>query len=271
MSCFLLTLHVRSSLLGPGGGRYQNTYTVKGLLRKVPVLTVLVVEPKESESPVELLFMMDATWPQGAAADRWNRITSSLPKFLHSEGINALLERKRHLFQKILPPNLTCHAKEVAIKKEKEFPSLVQKWMREIQTQWLPKRQKRHSKKKKKKKEKKIILPNYQRCLVGWGCRIHRLLLSRRVKPHQRVSWIWTLNDLSEFPVMLELGGMRRTPSLPSLLGPLWPWVVASKTVLSMCQIELNYVLMLNWIAWNRTILNSVFHLNCLLMLNWMV
>ena len=26
--------------------------------------------------------MMDATWPQGAAAVRWNRITSSLPKFL---------------------------------------------------------------------------------------------------------------------------------------------------------------------------------------------
>ena len=58
---FLLTQHLRSSLLGPGGGRYQNTYVVKGLLRKGPVLTVLVVEPKERDSPVELLFMMDAT------------------------------------------------------------------------------------------------------------------------------------------------------------------------------------------------------------------
>ena len=32
---------------------------------------------------------MDATWPQGAAADHWNRITSSLPKFLHM--FNTLL------------------------------------------------------------------------------------------------------------------------------------------------------------------------------------
>ena len=32
-------------------------------------------------------------------------------------------------------------------------------------------------------------------------------------------------------------------------------------------QIELNCVLVLNWIVWNRT----VFHLNCVLMLNWIV
>ena len=30
-----------------------------------------------------------------------------------------------------------------------------------------------------------------------------------------------------EVPVMLELWGMRSTPSLPSLPGPLWPGVVA--------------------------------------------
>ena len=28
-------------------------------------------------------------------------------------------------------------------------------------------------------------------CPVGWGCRIHRLLLCRGVRPPQRVSWIW--------------------------------------------------------------------------------
>ena len=27
-------------------------------------------------------------------------------------------------------------------------------------------------------------------CPVGWGCRIHRLLLCRGVRPHPRVSWI---------------------------------------------------------------------------------
>ena len=49
-----------------------------------------------------------------------------------------------------------------------------------------------------------------------------------------------------EAPVMLELWGMQSPPSLPSLPGPLWPRVVASDRVLSMGQIELNCVFMLN-------------------------
>ena len=48
---------------------------------------------------------------------------------------------------------------------------------------------------------------------------------------------------------MLELWGMRGTPSLPSLPDPLWPGVVAFSRVLSMGQIELNSVLMLDWIV----------------------
>ena len=28
-------------------------------------------------------------------------------------------------------------------------------------------------------------------CPVGWGCRIHRLLLCRGVRPPQWVSWLW--------------------------------------------------------------------------------
>ena len=39
---------------------------------------------------------------------------------------------------------------------------------------------------------------------------------------------------------------MQNIPSLPSLLGPLRPGVVAPDRVLSMGQIELNCVLMLN-------------------------
>ena len=58
----------------------------------------------------------------------------------------------------------------------------------------------------------------------------------------------------SKVPGMLELWGMRNTTSLPSLPGPLWPGVVAPDRALSMGQIELNCVLMLNWIAWNRTV-----------------
>ncbi len=49
-----------------------------------------------------------------------------------------------------------------------------------------------------------------------------------------------------EVPVMLELLEMQSTPSLPSLPGPLCPGVVAPDIVLSMGQIELNCVLMLN-------------------------
>ena len=79
-----------SSLLGPR--------VVKGTKIRMPsraatmdlLLTVVGVEPKERESPVELLFIMDTTWPQEAAVDRWNRITSSLPKFLHH--LEALTE-----------------------------------------------------------------------------------------------------------------------------------------------------------------------------------
>ena len=48
---------------------------------------------------------------------------------------------------------------------------------------------------------------------------------------------------------MLGLWGMWSTSSLPLLLGSLWPGVVAPDRVLSMDQIELNCVLMLNWIV----------------------
>ena len=40
-----------------------------------------------------------------------------------------------------------------------------------------------------------------------------------------------------------------------TLPGPLWPGVVVPDRFLSMGQIELNCLLMLNWTAWNRTVL----------------
>ena len=63
-----------------------------------------------------------------------------------------------------------------------------------------------------------------------------------------------------DVPVMLELWGMWSTPSLPSFLTLLWLGVVAPDRVLSMDQIELKCVLMLNWIVGNRTVLT----VNCL-------
>ena len=60
-----------------------------------------------------------------------------------------------------------------------------------------------------------------------------------------------TLNNLM---VMLELWGMWSTSSLPSFLGPLCSGVVPLDKFQSMGQIELNHVLMLNWIVWNRRV-----------------
>ena len=53
-----------------------------------------------------------------------------------------------------------------------------------------------------------------------------------------------------EASVMLELWEMRSTPSLPSLP---CPGDVVPDRVLSMGQIELNCVLMLNWTVWEET------------------
>ena len=80
-----------------------------------------------------------------------------------------------------------------------------------------------------------------------------------------------TLNTDDEVPVMLW--GMQSTPSLPSLPGPLWWGVVAPDRVLSMGQIELNCVLILNWILWNRTVfdIESVSKHKTILILNWVV
>ena len=72
-------------------------------------------------------------------------------------------------------------------------------------------------------------------CPVGWGCRIHRLLLCRGVRPPpNECPGNDTKQSDGEVPAMLELWGMRSTPSLPSLPGPLWPGVVAPDRALSM-------------------------------------
>ena len=56
------------------------------------------------------------------------------------------------------------------------------------------------------------------------------------------------------------------------LLGPLSPGVVAPDRVLFMGQIELNCIIMLNWIAWIRTVLHSASRKQkTILILNWIV
>ena len=83
-------------------------------------------------------------------------------------------------------------------------------------------------------------------CPVAWGCRIHRLILCRGAGPPKKCPGYDTKQSDSEVPVMLDFGGMWSTLLLPSLPGLLWPKVVVSDRVLSMGQIELNYVFMLN-------------------------
>ena len=64
-------------------------------------------------------------------------------------------------------------------------------------------------------------------CPVGWGCRIHRLLPCRGVRPPNECPAYENKQSDGEVRVILELWEMRSTPSLPSLPGSLWPRVVA--------------------------------------------
>ena len=57
-----------------------------------------------------------------------------------------------------------------------------------------------------------------------------------------------------EIPLMVKHWEMQSTPSLPLLPGPFRPGVVAPDRVQSMSQIELNCVLTLNWIVFNRSV-----------------
>ena len=86
-----------------------------------------------------------------------------------------------------------------------------------------------------------------------------------KTPPNKRPGYDTKESD-GEVPVMPELWGMHSTHSLPLIPGLLWPGVVAPDRILSMGQIELNCILMLNWIVWNGT----VFDIEPILTLNWM-
>ena len=77
--------------------------------------------------------------------------------------------------------------------------------------------------------------PLLQFCPFGWGCRIHRLHLCRGVRlyPNECPGYDTKQSD-GGVPVILELWRMQSTPSLPLLLGPLWPEMVAPDKALSL-------------------------------------
>ena len=94
---------------------------------------------------------------------------------------------------------------------------------------------------------KTVFTFNSVYCSVGWGC--------RRVRPPNECPGYDTKQSDGEDSEMLELWGMRSNPSLISLPSPLWTVMEAPDKVPSIGQIELNCVLMLNWIVWNITVL----------------
>ena len=72
-------------------------------------------------------------------------------------------------------------------------------------------------------------------CPVGWGSRIHQVILCRGVRPCPNECPRYdTKQSDREVPVTLERWGMQITPLLQSLSGPLWVGVVAPNRVISM-------------------------------------
>ena len=72
------------------------------------------------------------------------------------------------------------------------------------------------------------------------------------VPPHNGCSWYDTKQSDGEAPVMLEISRMRSTPSLPSLIGSLWPGELVPDGVLFMDKPELNWIIRFIWIVWNE-------------------
>ena len=105
---------------------------------------------------------------------------------------------------------------------------------------------------------------------VVWGCRIHRLYLSRL--PPISSQDMTLINLMIRFQKYWNFGicgvplhSHRSEEEAPD-------------RVRSVCQIQLNCVFKLNWIAWNRTVLTfklstyaklNCFKWNCFCMLKW--
>ena len=84
-------------------------------------------------------------------------------------------------------------------------------------------------------------------------CRIHRLHLCRRVRPHPNESPVY---ETLWWCDSRNAGGLResRAPFTQSLSGPVGPGMEAPDRVLSMGQIDLNCARFLNQMVWNRTV-----------------
>ena len=86
---------------------------------------------------------------------------------------------------------------------------------------------------------------------VSRGCRVHNCFSAEEYDCHNECPVYDSKNSDGEAALTLELW---EVPLLPSLSGPVWPGVVVCDKARSMGQIELNCLLTLNWIVWNRTV-----------------
>ena len=108
---------------------------------------------------------------------------------------------------------------------------------------------------------------------VGVSFEIHRLHLCRGLRLHPTPDESLEYNKKQsegEAPVMVEIWGIRITPSLSSFPSQLWPWVVALDRALYMGQIELNSVVILTELFEIKVFLHlTVWKQKTVLMLNW--
>ena len=90
-----------------------------------------------------------------------------------------------------------------------------------------------HKRKKERKKQRNKENKNGHKRKRLAKTKRASLLRGNTPPPNECLGYDTKQSD-GEIPVMLELWGMRSTPSLPLLSGPLWPGVVATDRILSM-------------------------------------
>ena len=109
------------------------------------------------------------------------------------------------------------------------------------------------------------IATHYNECPVALGYRIHRLLFCRGVRPSPDECPVYDAKQSDGEVPLGKVGVSLHCHHSQVHCGLEWEHLIR---VLSMGQIELNCVLVLNWIAWNRTVstfkLRTFAELNCL-------
>ena len=94
-------------------------------------------------------------------------------------------------------------------------------------------------------------------CPVSWGYRIHRLHLCRRVRPPpspNECSWYDNKQSDGEVPVMLVALGNVEHPFISNAPSSTLAPNCSTWWALSVGWIELNCILMINWIVWIRIV-----------------